>query len=108
MGPVNSLFVHNISGVPTSTTYTYTRSNRFGAVETRHTTLSAHGVKSSISFSDGHGHVDFLQYRGDSANNSNDYYTGGPQDGFNEGDYSYLYKPLGCKCSDSCTCAINV
>ena len=107
MGPVNSLFVHNMTGIPTSTTYTYTRSNRFGAVETRHTILSAHGVKSSISFSDGHGHVDLLQYRGESADNSKDYYTGGPKDGFNEGDYSYLYNQSGCKCSNS-VCAINV
>ena len=108
MGPVNSLFVHNMSGVPTCTTYTYTRSNRFGAVETRHTTLSTHGIKSSISFSDGHGHVDFLQYRGADADNSNDYYNGGPQDGFDEGDYSHLYKSTGCNCSKNNVCAINV
>jgi len=108
MGPVNSLFVHNMSGVPTCTTYTYTRSNRFGAVETRHTSISRHGIKSSISFSDGHGHVDFLQYRGAEADNSNDYYNGGPQDGFDEGDYSHLYKSTGCKCTDSCPCVINV
>lgn len=90
MGPTQSLFVHNLTNMSNNITYTYTRSNRFGAVETRHTTSNSNGVKSSISFSDGHGHVDFLQNRGENANNLKDYYTGGPKDGFNEGDYSHL------------------
>lgn len=93
MGPTQSLFVHHMTEVPTGTTYTYTRSNRFGAVESRHTTRSNHGVKSLINFSDGHGHIDILHYRGDIADNLNDYYSGGPSDKFNEGDYSHLYKP---------------
>jgi hypothetical protein len=54
--------------------------------------FSSYGVKSSISFSDGHGHVDFLQHRGELANNLQDFYSGGPKDGFNEGDYSHLYQ----------------
>lgn len=108
MGPVNSLFTNHVIELPTATTYTYTRSNKFGAVETRHTSVSIHGTKSSISFSDGHGHVDFLQYRGASANNLSDYYEGGPRDGFNEGDYSHLYKSSECKCTDNCPCNINV
>ena len=107
MGPVNSLFTNHMIELPTATTYTYTRSNKFGAVETRHTSISRHGTKSSISFSDGHGHVDFLQYRGDSANNLRDYYEGGPRDGFDEGDYSHLYKSTGFKCNDT-PCVINV
>ena len=92
MGPTQSLFVHNMTNTPNSSTYTYTRSNRFGAVETRHTMFSSYGIKSSISFSDGHGHVDFLQHRGELANNLQDFYSGGPKDGFNEGDYSHLYQ----------------
>jgi len=91
MGSSQSLFTHQITELPTGVTYTYTRSNRFGAVETRHTIVSNYGIRSSVSFSDGRGYVDFLQYRGDSANNLNDYYTYGPQDGFNDGNYSHLY-----------------
>jgi prepilin-type processing-associated H-X9-DG protein len=108
MGPANSLFIHHITSLPSATTYTYTRSNRFGAVETRHTTISRHGVKSAISFCDGHGYVDFIQYRGAVANNLKDYANGGPKDGFNEGDYSYLHKSSICKCNDRCPCSISV
>ena len=99
MGHTQSHFVQQMTTLPSGTTYTYTRSNRFGAVETRHTTVTDHGVRSNISFSDGRGYVDFLRYRGNRANNLNDYYTGGPRDGFNEGDYSYLHKPLDCRCN---------
>jgi hypothetical protein len=91
MGPTQSLFVHHMTNTPNGATYTYTRSNRFGAVESRHTIFSNYGVKSTISFSDGHGHVDFLQHRGENANNLHDYYNGGPKDGFYEGDYSHIY-----------------
>ena len=89
-----SLFVHHTTALPSGTTYTYTRSNRFGAVESRHTTVSKYGVISNINFSDGHGYVDVIKLRGDHANNSNDYENGGPVDGFYEGDYNHLYPTL--------------
>lgn len=91
MGPIQSQFVHHMTDMPTGVTYIYTRSNKFGAVESRRTTVSQKfGAESTITFSDGHGYLTSIKCRGSSANNLEDYYSGGPKDGFNEGDYSHL------------------
>jgi len=99
MGPIQSQFVHHMTDLPSGTTYIYTRSNRFGAVESRRTTFSPQfGAESTITFSDGHGYLTSVKSRGSSANNLEDYYSGGPKDGFNEGDYSHLLHANTCKC----------
>lgn len=117
MGGNQSQFIHHKTNMPWGTTYIYTRSNKFGAVESRRTFLSKYGVTSTISFSDGHGYIDFVKKTGSDANNLDDYSSGGPKDGFNEGDYSYLYdqgvvapqqlnpKDLGCRCGPGCLCS---
>jgi hypothetical protein len=118
MGGHYSQFIQHQESSPLGTTYIYTRSNRFGAVETRRTVVSNRGfdcrfdcrsddndgipVTSTVSFSDGRGYVDFVRYRGCSANNLSDYTSGGPNDGFNAGDYSYLYNPPVCTCGRGC------
>jgi hypothetical protein len=106
MGGNQSLFTHHLTNTPSSTTYIYTRSNRFGAVESRRTVVSNYGITSTINFSDGMGYVDFLTYRGNRANNLSDYSQGGPQDGFNDGDYSHLLPSYVCNCGDNCRCVV--
>jgi hypothetical protein len=106
MGPVQSHFTHHYTETPHSATYTYSRSNRFGAVESRHTLASPDkAVRSMITFSDGHGYVVSLHRRGCLANNLADYEGDGPVDGFNEGDYSYLFDGRVCTCGQGCTLA---
>jgi hypothetical protein len=105
MGPVQShYFTNHYTETPHSATYTYTRSNRFGAVESRHTITSPdQKVRSMITFSDGHGYVVSLHRRGCLANNLADYYTGPPQDGFYEGDYGHLVDSRACTCGKGCS-----
>ena len=106
MGPIQSHFVHHYTETPYSATYTYTRSNRFGAVESRHTLATPdRAVRSMITFSDGHGYVVSLHRRGCLANNLMDYETGEPADGFNDGDYSHLLDTRVCTCGRSCSLA---
>ena len=106
MGGNRSQFIHHKTGTPGNITYMYTRSNKFGAVESRCTTTSSkYGVVSTVVFSDGHGHVDNVRYIGNCcANNFDDYNNDniGPDDGFNKGDYSYLYSPPVCTCGNRC------
>ena len=121
MGGNYSRIIQHQESSPLGTTYMYTRSNRFGAVETRRTVVRNRGygcnedspasaatrsfclpVTSTVSFSDGHGYVDFVRYRGCSANNLSEYTSGGPNDGFNAGDYSHLYNPPDCTCGRGC------
>uniref|UniRef100_A0A6C0ERK1 Uncharacterized protein n=1 Tax=viral metagenome TaxID=1070528 RepID=A0A6C0ERK1_9ZZZZ len=105
MGPVQShYFTNHYTETPHSATYTYTRSNRFGAVESRHTIASPdQKVRSMITFSDGHGYVVSLHRRGCLANNLADYYTGAPQDGFYEGNYGHLVDSRACTCGKGCS-----
>ena len=105
MGGNQSQFIHHKTDMPWGTTYIYTRSNKFGAVESRRTFVSKYGVASTISFSDGRGYMDFVKKTGSNANNLDDYVSGGPKDGFNEGDYSYLYAKNGCNCGTGCLCS---
>lgn len=106
MGLLHSHFVDHFIETPCSTTYTYSRSNRFGAVESRHTLATPdRAVRSMITFSDGHGYVVSLHRRGCLANNLEEYYTGGPRDGFNDGDYSHLLDTRVCTCGQGCSLA---
>jgi len=106
MGPVQSHFTHHYTETPHSATYTYTRSNRFGAVESRHTMASPDlSVRSMITFSDGHGNVITQHRRGCLANNIPDYGVGAPIDGFNDGCYSHLFDHRACTCGRGCSLA---
>jgi len=99
MAPALPHFVHHLTQTPCSITYVYTRSNGLGAVESRHTIASpSMGVRSMITFSDGRGYATTRHLRGCVANNFKDYETDGPADGFNQGDYSYLFAPRVCSC----------
>ena len=71
-----------------------------GAVESRHTIASPeHGVRSTITFSDGRGFVISANYCRCVANNFADCNNPeGPQDGFNQGDYSHLFSVNACRC----------
>jgi len=104
MGPVQSHFTHHYTETPHSATYTYTRSNRFGAVESRHTMASPNlAVRSMTTFSDGHGFVVSQHRRGCLANNFSEYDAGTPPaDGFYAGDYSHLYDNRTCTCGRGC------
>ena len=107
MGHAQSHFTHHLIETPESLTYVYTRSNGLGAVESRHTMatprLGTPGIQSMLTFSDGHGYVTTQHLRGCMANNFDLYrLEGGPQDGFNRGDYSHLLAPRVCTCGHGC------
>jgi hypothetical protein len=105
MGGNHSHFTHHMTHLPDSTTYIYTRSNKFGAVESRRTvTWPNRPVSSTITFSNGRGYTAIIQYKGCVANNLQDYHTDGPVDTFFEGDYSYLFNPPMCTCGAGCSC----
>jgi hypothetical protein len=91
MGNSHARFVHHYTHTPECDTYTYTRSNKWGAVESRHTVAAANQpVRSMITFSDGHGYATTFHRRGPDADNFEDYGRGGPRDRFYEGDYHHL------------------
>ena len=71
--------------------YTYTRTNAFGANESRVTTKNLHTgeIRSLITFSDGRGRLQSIPLEGCRADNFADYQMGGPNDGFMQGDYRY-------------------
>jgi hypothetical protein len=71
-----------------------------GAVESRHTRTSpSREVRSTITFSDGRGCVISANYCRCVANNFADCNNQeGPQDGFNQGDYSHLFSVCACRC----------
>ena len=76
------------------TTYTYNRANAHGANETRTTSVNhVNGAVTSLfTFSDGRGYATSFEVYGCEADNTSDYFRGGPHDGFLCGDYSHLHK----------------